>query len=263
MTKIMQNVAWALIITVLVIVVFKMSGHKEVVDSVSNKVVHKLGLVVDPNQSNQDFAKEALGWDLKDIKKKPVATVKAGKVRLLKVIDELEQLRLKNRITTKEAEINNNESEEEMKGLLDSIHKAKSYLKNPASTYPVRIRSITFASRGQLESATASAIRRYETLKSASPQKNNNKAYGDRLSAVIAKRLDMAYQMLELLDDRLRLAEMEENQMAFSEKDKELTSLEARASVILKDAEDAVIQLPSGYTNERERNEKTIDSFVD
>ena len=263
MTKIMSFVSYALIITVLIIVALKMTGHKEVVDSVSTKVVNKLGLVVDPNQSKKDFAKEALGWDLTEIKNKPVATVKAGKVRLLKVIDELEQLRLKNRKTTKEAEIKNTESGQEMKELLDSIHEAKAYLQNPASIYPVRIKSITFANREQLESATASAIRRYETLKRASPLTSNNPVYGSSLSAVIANRLDMAYQMLELLDARLRLAEMEENKMAFSEIDKELNNLEARVDLLLEDAGKTVMQFPSGPANERERNAKTIDSFVE
>ena len=263
MIKVMRFVSLALIIIVLAVVVLKMTGHGDAVDEVSTRVVHKLGLELDPNQSKQDFAKEVLGWDLKDLKNKPVATVKAGKARLLTVIDELEELHRKNRTTTSEAEIKRREAEEERQGLLDSIHEAKAHLQNPACSYPVRIRSITYANREQLETATADAIRRYQTLKRASGLITNNPEYGNSLSALIAKRLDTAYQMLEVLDARLMLAEMEETQMAFSEKEKELLKLEAKVDLVLEDGEKTVRKMPAGATSERERNARTIDSFTE
>lgn len=256
----MTFVSLALIITILAIVALKMTGQGEAVDAVSSKVVNKLGLI-DPKQSKKDFAKEVLGWDITDIKNKPVATVKAGKVRLEKVIDELEQLRLKHKITTTEAEFKKSESDEEMKNLLDSIHVAKAYLQDPNSTYPANIQSFTYSNREQLETATARAIRRFETLKRSSTLKDNTPVYGNQLSATIAKRLDQAYQMLELLNARLMFAEMQENKLAFSEIDKELSKLTAVALTIVNDGEDAVTDLPAGFTSERERDKNTIDSF--
>ena len=145
--------------------------------------------------------------------------------------------------------------------MLDSIHEAKAYLQNPTASYPVTIRSFTYARREQLESATARAIRRFETLRHASTLTNNNPAYGNSLSVAIAKRLDMAYQMLEVLDARLLLAEMEENKMAFGEIEKELANLDARVTVLLDDSEKAVTELPAGFTSESERDASTINSF--
>ena len=262
MAKMMSIVSFLLIIAVLAIVVLKMSGQGELVDKTSSALVGRLGLN-DIKQSNDAFAKEALGWDIRDIKTKRVATVKAGKARLQKVIDDLEKIRLKNKVVTAGAEFKKSESQEEMKGLLDSIHAAQAHLKDPAAAYPATIKGFSYANKRQLESAAAKAIRRYQTLKRASTLKVNNPTYGDSVTVNIEKRLDIAYQIMELLDARLALAEMQENADEFNESNKELASLEARANVIVADGEEAVQQLPQGFTSGSDRDANTINSFTE
>ncbi len=262
MTKLMSFFSFVLIIAVLAIVVLKMSGQGELVDKTSASIVNTLGLA-NASQSNDSFAKEALGWDITEIGKKPVATVKAGKARLQKVIDELETIRLKNKVSTANAEYKKSESQEEMNGLLDSIHAAQAYLKDPAATYPATIKGFSYANRRQLESAAAKAIRRYETLKRASTLTGNNPTQGEALTVNIEKRLDIAYQIMELLDARLALAEVQENGNVFNEINKELASLEARANVIVADGEEAVQQLPAGFTSGSDRDAHTVNSFTE
>lgn len=262
MTKMMSIVSFLLITAVLAIVVLKMSGQGELVDKTSSALVGKLGLG-EMAQSGDAFAKEALGWDIREIKTKRVATVKAGKTRLQKVIDDLEKLRLKNKVATAGAEFKNEEAQEEMKGLLDSIHAAQAHLKDPAAAYPATIKGFSYANRRQLESAAAKAIRRFQTLKRASTLKTNNPAFGKAVTVDIEKRLDVAYQIMELLDARLALAEMQENGDAFNASNKELAALEARANVIVTDGEEAVQQLPQGFTSGSDRDANTINSFTE
>lgn len=262
MTKLMSIVSFVLIIAVLAIVVLKMSGQGELVDKTSSTLVSKLGLS-NASQSKESFAKEALGWDITEIRKKPLATVKAGKVRLQKVIDNLEDIRLKNKVATTGAEYKNTESQEEMKGLLESIHAAQAHLKDPAATYPARIKGFSYANRGQLESAAAKAIRRYQTLKRASTLAINNPAYGNTLTVSIEKRLDIAYQIMELLNNRLALAEMQEYGEQFNAANEKLASLEAAAIAIVSDGEAAVQQLPSGFSSGSDRDANTVNSFTE
>ena len=262
MTKLMSIVSFVLIIAVLAIVVLKMSGQGELVNKTSNTLVNKLGLS-NVSQSKGAFAREALGWDITEIRKKPVATVRAGKARLQKVIDNLESIRLKNKVATAGAEYKSTELQEEMQGLLDSIHAAQAHLKDPAATYPARIKGFSYANRGQLESAAAKAIRRYQTLKRASPLAINNPAYGNTLTVSIEKRLDIAYQIMELLDKRLALAEMQEYADQFNAANEELASLEAAAIAIVSDGEAAAQQLPSGFSSGSDRDANTVNSFTE
>ena len=262
MTKLMSIVSFVLIIAVLAIVVLKMSGQGELVNKTSNTLVNKLGLS-NVSQSKEAFAKEALGWDITEIRKKPVATVRAGKARLQKVIDNLEQIRLKNKVTTASAEYKKSESQEEMSGLLDSIHAAQAHLKDQEAAYPATIKGFTYANRRQLESAAAKAIRRYQTLKRASVLTANNPTHGEALTVNIEKRLDIAYQIMELLDARLALAEMQENGNEFNESNKELMALESRANVIVADGEEVVQQLPQGFTSGSNRDANTVNSFTE
>ena len=262
MTKLMSIVSFVLIITVLVIVVLKMSGQGELVNKTSTTLVKKLK-IDNVSQSKSSFAKEALGWDITEITKKPLATVKAGKVRLQKVIDNLESIRLKNKVATTDADYKNTESQEEMKGLLESIHAAQAHLKDPAATYPAMIKGFAYANREQLQSAAAKAIRRYQSLKQAATLRINNKGYGGSVTVDIEKKLDFAYKIMESLDARLTLAEMQENGAQFDEIKKELEKLEAQIFTIIEHGESAAQQLPSGFTSGSERDANTVNSFTE
>lgn len=262
MTKLMSIISFALIIAVLAIVVLKMSGQGELVNKTSSTLVNKLGLS-DASQSKDSFAKEVLGWDITEIRKQPLATVKAGKLRLQKEIDNLERIRLKNKVATTSAEYKNAESQEEMKGLLESIHAAQAHLKDPTATYPARFKEFSYANREQLESAAAEAIRRYQALKRASTLSTNNPAYGSTLTVSIEKRLDIAYQIMELLNNRLALAEMLEYGEQFNAANEKLASLEAAAIAIVSDGEAKVQHLPSGFSSGSDRDANTVDSFTE
>ena len=130
-------------------------------------------------------------------------------------------------------------------------------------TYPATIKGFTYANRRQLESAAAKAIRRYQTLKRASVLTANNPTHGEALTVNIEKRLDIAYQIMELLDARLALAEMQENGNEFNESNKELMALESRANVIVADGEEVVQQLPQGFTSGSNRDANTVNSFTE
>jgi len=261
MTKLMSIVSFVLIIAVLAIVVLKMSGQGELVNKTSNTLVNKLGLS-NVSQSKEAIAKETLGWDITEITKKPIATIKAGKARLQKVIDNLESIRLKNKVATAGAEDKSTESQEEMKGLLESIHAAQAHLKDPAATYPAIIKGFSYANRGQLQSAAAKAIRRYQTLERASTLIVNNKGAGESVTVNIEKRLDLAYQIMELLNARLVLAEIQENGAQFDVVKKELEKLGAQAGALVADGEALAQQLPSGFTSGSDRDADTVNSFT-
>ena len=261
MVKLMSMISFLLIITVLVIVALKMSGNGELVEKTSSTLVDKLGLI-NVNQSKDSFAKEALGWDIRDIKKKRVSTVREGKRRLQKMIDKLESVKIKNSVTSEGAKATKLESAEKQKFLLDSINEARSYLQNSAAVYPAIVKGRSYGSRRQLEAATADAIRKYNTLKRASTLRTNNTEYGEYVTVNIEKQLDMAYQIMELLDARLTLAEMQENQDEFEGVSKELDALSARANVIVSDGENTVLQLPQGFTDGQSRDASTIESFT-
>lgn len=262
MNKLMPIVSFSLIIMVLVIVVLKMSGQGDLVNETSSALVKKLKQS-GGSLNKEDFAKDALGWDVTEIKKKPLATVKAGKMRLQKVIDNLETIRLKNKVATTGAEHKSAESQEEMKGLLDSIHAAQAHLKDPTATYPALIKGFSYTNKGQLESAAAKAIRRYQALKRASSLSVNNPRYGNTLRVSIEKRLDIAYQIMELLDNRLALAEMQEYGEQFNAADEKFASLEAAAIAIVSDGEDTVQQLPTGFSSGSDRDANTVYTFAE
>jgi hypothetical protein len=135
-------------------------------------------------------------------------------------------------------------------------------LQNSAAVYPAIVKGRSYGSRRQLEAATADAIRKYNTLKRASTLRTNNTEYGEYVTVNIEKQLDMAYQIMELLDARLTLAEMQENQDEFEGVSKELDALSARANVIVSDGENTVLQLPQGFTDGQSRDVSTIESFT-
>lgn len=260
MNKLVSMVVWVLLIAVLAIVGLKLAGQGDIVDRAGTTLRQKLG-AEGKNGSKADFAKEVLGWDIQDIAKKPVSVVRAGKARLQKMIDELEKLKLDSKKSAYETKLKNEDAESELQSLRESIRTAKQYLSNPNTVYPVRIKSYTFVNAEALRAAAGNSLARYNSLKRSSEYSStaHTEARGMKLIAVINKRLNTAYELMQLLDSKLALAEVKELEGASSQYKEQLDKLESITQSILDEKDES--NLPSGFTSDAERIDAELDAF--
>ena len=85
--KIITTLIGIAILVVLVICAMNMLGLGDVVSGAGEAIRQKSGIVRKGKPQStvgtaDDFAKQALGWDIREVNKKPVATVKQGRPSL-------------------------------------------------------------------------------------------------------------------------------------------------------------------------------------
>ena len=263
----MKNLFFIIAIIVAVLFGMKMLGWNDVVSNIGSKVRAKADGIRGGSKSrdNQEdgksaMSKEVFGWDIKDIQTKPDVVVRAGKEKLQRLIEDLEQLKFSSRLSGREIQLKNSEARQEMEDLREAIRTAKAYLEDENTKYPVKIKTYTYPSKASLHAAVGNALSRYNALKRFNgyppPEPRS-----EQLIAEVNQRLTTAAALMAELDAKLDHATIKVQENALGNAAKKLRRLEAEGTAVLPP--DDEIRLPSGVTSDKERIDRMLKDFND
>lgn len=265
MNKLITTLLGLVILAVLVICVMNMLGLGDMVSDAGNTIREKAGTTKTATaksraaETTDDFAMQALGWDIRDVNKKPVATVKQGIEKLANKIDELQRLKEQIKAADRKAGKVSARDSQEVANLRDALRDAKAKLLDPNTVYPLKIKTYTYANREMLKASFDKMKSRYDSLKATSTYSGNNPARTAQVVMKIERQLRVARSMMDLLESKLAWAETSELDTKASANEKDLTEFSSRAEAILSDP----LDIPVGPATESERIEKELNDFND
>ena len=185
--------------------------------------------------------------------------MREGLARINKVIDELQgKLRADVAVHKMDVEDKASEIKSQTGYLLEQIKTAKSFLVNPATTYPVKIKSYTFYNREQLIAAVDNAMAQYERLKELEVSTENAKQHGSLLQEQIREKLQLARKIKAKLEVKLAHAGIVSAEVQFKKTDETLQDLKNKTQEVLPDGD---ISFPSEPATQDERVMKNLDAY--
>lgn len=263
MNKLITTLLGLVILTVLVICAMNMLGLGDMVSDAGNAIRQKAGTASrTPSKAkgdSDDFASQTLGWDIREVQKKPVATVRKGIALLAEKIDELERLREQVKYTTRQAGRTGEKDAAELKNLRETLRDAKEKIIDPNTTYPLRIKTYTYANRDMLMASFSKMNARYQSLKATSVYTDNNPARAMQQELVIDGQIREARSAMDLLRAKLTTAEVMELEKATAKSGDELRRVSVPATTIINEP----VDLPVGPATVDERNEREVLNFND
>lgn len=266
MNKLITTLLGFVILAVLVICVMNMLGLGDMVSGAGSTIREKAGATKraakpqsDEYEKTDDFATQALGWDIRDVNKKPVATIRQGIEKLSNKIDELQRLKEQTRAADRKAGKVDASDSQEVTDLRDALRDAKARLLDPNTVYPLRIKTYTYANREMLKASFDKMKSRYDSLKAASTYSKNNPAKTAQTLMKIERQLRTARSMKDLLESKLAWAETSELDAMASANEKDISEFSSRAEAIMSDPFD----IPVGPATESERIERELIDFND
>lgn len=264
MNRIVTSLMGIAILVIIVICALNMLGLGDLVKGAGDKIRQTTvgqAAPADPaaNSEADEFAKRALGWDIRDINKKPAATIRQGIAKLTAKIDELERLKEQARAADKKAGRTSAAEAKELSELRDALREAKRVLSDPSTTYPVKMKNYTYASEEMLLSSFDKMNARYQSLKETSTYTANNPAQTAQTVMKIEAQVRLARSMMDLLLAKLEWAENMELGESVASNEDDLNEFSSRAASILSDP----LDLPVGPANESERMRQSVLDFND
>ncbi len=241
-----------------------MLGLNDVVRSAGDKIrggaAPQAAQGAEPAGNGMDeFAQKALGWDIRDISKKPVATVKEGLAKLEAKIDELERQKEQARAADRKASKRSEEFEKELAARRQALVETREILLNQETKYPIRINTTLYSSREMLKESYDREKAKYESMKNSSTFEVNNSVRTAKIVMNIEGQIRTARSMKDLLVAKLAWAESQELGDAVEANDPVMKELESRAGAIFSDP----VDLPVGPASESDRIEKELLEEID
>lgn len=263
MNKFITTLLGLVILTVLVICAMNMLGLGDLVSDAGNAIREKAGTAprvqTQVSKEPDDFASKTLGWDVREVQKKPVATVKKGIALLEDKIDELERLREEIKYTARQAGRAKEKFNEELDGLRETLRNAKAKLTDPNTQYPLKIKTYTYSNREMLLASFSKMNARYQSLTNASTYSVNNPERAIQQELVIDRQIRAARSAMDLLKAKLTTAEIMELENATAKTEDELQRVTVPATTIINEP----VDLPVGPATVNERNEREVLDFND
>lgn len=261
--KVLVTVACVLVILLLGVTLMKQLGLEDVVEDVGTTVRQKTRSYqkrdgrkknsLDVSSSNKQFAKEVIGWDITQLKSKPVETIEEGIRRLDEMIADLNAQYIKagkKHGGDRRVYDDNREKREQVVRALTAI---TPILGDETAQYPQNINGVTYSSR-------ASLFRQYEKLKSKKRELDdsaemigNGPGVPEDQMYKLQEKINLARSLRGLLDARLRWAHGEEADAEIDKLIKKVDDLLDTKEVIKE------IDLPDEHPTMNDRIRRSMD----
>lgn len=246
-------------LVIVVVCVLNMLGLNDVVLDAGEAIRPALTRSQDSKRSRKnpksDYASQTLGWDVRDVHKQPVATVKKGIAVLRDLIDKLEtrksEIALRERRTGRRSE----RDSADLKGYKDLLIVMQNAYKNPDTTYPLDIKGYKYATKEELVASFGRVKSKYQSLKNSYDP--NIDAEAKRQKFLITQQLREARSALDLLNTKLAKAEGIEIGRGLEESRVQVDEMIGGAESIISERDDP----PSGSATLHESDLNDIMNF--